>query len=343
MNDIFISYRREGGATTARLICKALEDKNFRCFFDSESLSFGSFADSIKDNLNNSRNFILILTPGALDRCDSTDDWVRQEIALALDLYKSRKIKRIIPVFTNGVTGFPPDLAPEIRAITEQNAVELNHKDFEANFSRLLERIHHEKRDQLLNHFLNLHDESNSQDLEDLHGTFKTCLSPPQQIQALKSSIKMHWSGGTRALLGEYKESFLRDICAELGLNQDGGRETILSRVENWLLNQQHEDPDRAVSKRILERYIHNIYSISLPTLCNQLGLKVDRRSPSQMRDSLSNRVDLELDFSSLYIEQLKIIACEALGEDKVQGCKRKELIDILTKAYERGRNDMDS
>lgn len=49
MNDIFISYRREGGATTARLICRALEEKRFKCFFDSDSLTFGSFADNIKE------------------------------------------------------------------------------------------------------------------------------------------------------------------------------------------------------------------------------------------------------------------------------------------------------
>lgn len=342
MNDIFISYRREGGATTARLICKTLEDKNFRCFFDSESLSFGSFADSIKDNLKNSRNFILILTPGALDRCDSSDDWVRQEIALALDLYKSEKIKRIIPVFTNGVTGFPADLPPDISSIAEQNAIELNHKDFEANFSRLLDRLHHEKRDLLANHFLYLHAEDDPEDLENLHQTFKDCLPPEQQMHSLKSSIKMHWNGEASKLLGDYNESFLRQLSERLGINQDGGHETLLNRIENWLLSDQHEDANRVISKKILERYIHNV-SWRLTTLCDQLELRVDRRSPQKMRNALSHRLDLELDFSDLHIDYLKNIACEALGADKAQGCKKKELIELLTAAYERGRKDMDS
>lgn len=342
MNDIFISYRREGGATTARLICKALEDKNFRCFFDSESLSFGSFADSIKDNLRNSRNFILILTPGALDRCNSTDDWVRQEIALALKLYKSEQIKRIIPVFTNGVTGFPTDLPADISHITEQNAVELNHKDFEANFSRLLERIHHEKRDQLVNNFLDLHEEGDPDDLEILHKTFTACLSSEDQARALKSSIKMHWRGEVETLLDIYNESTLRDLSQRLGINQDGGHATLVSRIENWLLHDQHDDPNRAISKKILECYIHNLPS-QLALLCDQLELNVDRRSPTKMRNLLSQRLDLELDFTFPYFETLKTIAYEALGEDAVKGHKRKELIDILTSAYERGRNGMDS
>lgn len=341
MNDIFISYRREGGATTARLICKALEDKNFRCFFDSESLSFGSFADSIKENLKNSRNFILILTPGALDRCVSPEDWVRQEIAIALDFYKSGQIKRLIPIFTNGVSSFPADLPDDIRSISEQNAVELNHKDFEVNFSRLLERIHHEKRDQLANHFLDLHEKNNSDDLEYLHQTFSACLSPEEQMHALKSSIKMHWRGDVMDLLGDYSEPLLRELGDRLGINQNGGKETLLNRINNWLLSDQHEDPNKEISKKILERYIHNV-QWRLTTLCDQLDLKVDRRSPKKMSNALSHRLDLELDFSAPSVDALKSIACEALGADIAQGCKKKEIIDLLTAAYERGRHDMD-
>ncbi|MBP64042.1 MAG: hypothetical protein CMJ62_21165 [Planctomycetaceae bacterium] len=338
MNDIFISYRREGGATTARLICKALEEKNFRCFFDSESLSFGSFADNIKENLRNSPNFILVVTPGSLDRCISPDDWVHQEIALALKLYKSRKIQRIIPIFANGTTGFPDNLPPEISAIAEQNAIELNHKDFEANFSRLIERIYHEKRDQLLNCFLDQHLEGDSQHLEFLHETFKGCLSPTQQMHALKTNIKMHWKGGVQTLLDDYHDSFLRDLCIMLNLNQEGGRDTILRRIEHWLTNEQHEDPDATVSNNILKCYINEASSWELGRLCDQLGVKVDKRSPSKMRETLSNRLELELDFASLHIQDLKTIAGAALGEDRIERCKKQELVDLLTDAYQRGR-----
>lgn len=341
MNDIFISYRREGGATTARLICKALEEKKFRCFFDSESLSFGSFADNIKENLRNSPNFILIVTPGSLDRCISKDDWVRQEIAMALDLYKSHKIQRIIPIFANGVTGFPANLPSDISAIAEQNAIELNHKDFEANFSRLIERIYHERRDQLLNYFLDQHEEVDSQDLEFLHDTFKNCLSTTQQMQALKSSIKMHWDGNPRVLLDDYYDSFLRELCRMLKLNQEGGKETILNRIEQWLTNEQHEDSDATVSQNILKCYIDNI-PWELGQLCDQLDIKIDKRSPSKMRQILSNRLDLELDFSALSIQDLKTIAGAALGEDRIERRKKQELVDLLTDTYQRGRSETD-
>ncbi len=341
MNDIFISYRRDGGATTARLICKALEEENFRCFFDSESLSFGSFAENIKENLKNSPNFILIVTPGSLDRCISSDDWVRQEIAMALELYKSQKIKRIIPIFANGATGFPDNLPPDISAIAEQNAIELNHKDFDANFSRLIERIYHEKRDQLLNYFIDQHKESNSEHLEFLHGTFRTCLSPSQQMHALKTNIKMYWKGDIQTLLDDYHDSFLRDLCVTLKLNQEGGRDTIFRRIEYWLTNEQHEDSDATVSQKILECYI-NEASWDLVRLCDQLDIRVDRRSPSKMRQILSNRLELELDFASLRIQHLKAIAGAALGEDRIEMCRKQELVDLLTDTYQRGRSETD-
>lgn len=337
MNDIFISYRREGGSTTARLICKMLEGAGFRCFFDSESLSFGSFADSIKDNLRTSRNFILIVSPGAFDRCHSADDWVRQEIALALELHRAEKI-RIIPLFTNGVTGFPADLPADIRAIAEQNGVELNHKNFDSDFTSLLEQIHHEKRDQLVNQFLDLHEDKES--LENLIDTFTKCLSVEEQLQALKNSIKAHWDGNIRALIGEYHESTLRQLCTQLGIHQEGGHEALLGRVEKWLRHDQPDAPDSVISKNILESYL-NQCSGSLTILCDELDLKVDRRSPQKMRNMLAGRLDLELNFYELSFETLKSIAHEALGEDVAEGLKKKELIETLTAAYERGRHDL--
>ena len=340
MNDIFISYRREGGSTTARLICKMLESAGFRCFFDSESLSFGSFADSIKENLRSSRNFILILSPGALDRCQSQDDWVRQEIALALELHRTEQIKRIIPLFTNGVTGFPTDLPVDIRAITEQNAVELNHKDFDSNFARLLERTHHEKRDKLINQFLDLHVDSD--DLENLLETFSECLSPEQQLHALKNSIKTHWEGNIELLLGGYSDSFLRVLCSKLGIHEEGGQDALLERIEEWVKHDKLDSPHRVVSKSILNSYMTHC-SGSLSSLCDQLALKVDKRSPQAMREMLTGRLELELNFHSPSLPMLKNIANEALGEDVTHGLRRRELIEMLTATYERGRQEEES
>lgn len=345
MNDIFISYRREGGSTTARLICKMLEDFGFRCFFDSESLSYGSFAENIKDNLENSRNFLLILTPGALDRCQSPTDWVRQEIEIAITLYKAGKIKRIIPLFTNGVTGFPENLPTDIKEISEQNAIELNHKDFDSNLSRLRERIHHEKRDQLINYFLDLHEEYDANDTECLDlllQTFTESLSKKEQLHALKNSLKLYWNGNVSALLEKYDETTLRDICAKFSINEEGGHEALINNIDNWLSNKMPDDPRKVISNKILECYLQNHPGL-LSLFCDQLELKEDKRSPQKMRNALAGRIDLELDFNSLSVQELKSIGYKSLGEDKVNGLKRKELLNLIHATYVQGRQELDN
>jgi len=38
---IFISYRRDGGDVTAKLICEALKNRGFTVFYDYDSISGG--------------------------------------------------------------------------------------------------------------------------------------------------------------------------------------------------------------------------------------------------------------------------------------------------------------
>ena len=44
---IFISYRRDGGDVTAKLICEALKNRGFSVFYDFDSL-LGGYFDSRK-------------------------------------------------------------------------------------------------------------------------------------------------------------------------------------------------------------------------------------------------------------------------------------------------------
>lgn len=85
--DIFISYRRSSGSELASLLSLRLSWKNYKIFFDVESLRAGNFGDGLMENVQQSRNFILVLTPNALDRClDDPEgkDWVRKEIEMAI-------------------------------------------------------------------------------------------------------------------------------------------------------------------------------------------------------------------------------------------------------------------
>ena len=90
-NDIFISYRRDGGFEVARLVHDALTKRGYRVFLDVESLRSGPFNKQL-DVIDSAQDFVLILSKNALDRCKNEGDWVREEI---LEAIKSNK--NIIP------------------------------------------------------------------------------------------------------------------------------------------------------------------------------------------------------------------------------------------------------
>ena len=83
--DAFISYRRDSGYYLARLVRDQLESRGISAFLDLEELRSGEFNQKLYEAIKNSKNFILILPKGALDRCVHEDDWVRKEIFYAID------------------------------------------------------------------------------------------------------------------------------------------------------------------------------------------------------------------------------------------------------------------
>lgn len=94
--DIFISYRRSS-YDTANLIATRLKSVGYSVFFDMETLRSGKFNEQLYNVIENCIDFLLVLPPGALDRCVNEDDWVRLEIQHAM----AHK-KNIIPVMLNG-------------------------------------------------------------------------------------------------------------------------------------------------------------------------------------------------------------------------------------------------
>ena len=87
--DMFISYRRDGGESTAKILRDKLTELGYSVFFDVESLRSGDFNKKLYEVIEGCRDFILVLSPGALDRCVNEDDWVRLEIEHALEKEKN--------------------------------------------------------------------------------------------------------------------------------------------------------------------------------------------------------------------------------------------------------------
>ena len=86
--DIFISYRRVGGADKARILKTELEARGYKVFLDFDELKDGVFDKRIMDAIDSSPIFMFLLTPNSLERCLNDDDWVRKEIEYAVDNHK---------------------------------------------------------------------------------------------------------------------------------------------------------------------------------------------------------------------------------------------------------------
>ena len=79
--DCFISYRRSNGSQLASLLKVHLELRGFSVFIDVERLEAGKFDNNLLNSIRQAQNFILVLTPSALDRCIQDydqKDWVHK-------------------------------------------------------------------------------------------------------------------------------------------------------------------------------------------------------------------------------------------------------------------------
>ena len=131
--DLFISYRRDGGEVTARILRDSLTELGYRVFFDVESLRSGAFNTKLYSVIDECNDFILVLSPNALDRCKNQDDWVRREIEYALE-----KKKNVVPILLRNFE-FPDDLPLSLKDLPHQNGLVANLEYYDAFLGKLQE------------------------------------------------------------------------------------------------------------------------------------------------------------------------------------------------------------
>ena len=120
--DIFISYRRDGGADIARQIQLVLENYGYKVFLDYDSANTDSFEKKIKSGIAEASIFLFVLSNGSLGRCCNDGDWVRKEIEYAFELQKD-----IVPVNPDREFGDFPNDCPELvrKALGQHTFVEI--------------------------------------------------------------------------------------------------------------------------------------------------------------------------------------------------------------------------
>lgn len=96
-----------------------------------ESLRSGDFNTKLYSVIEECTDFILILSPDALNRCQNEDDWVRREVEYALE-----RGKNIIPVMLRGFE-FPGNLPPSLEQLRFKNGIPASTEFFEAFIQKL--------------------------------------------------------------------------------------------------------------------------------------------------------------------------------------------------------------
>lgn len=126
--DIFISYRRDGGAQYARILQLMLIQRGYKVFLDYDELRDGTFSDRIKAAIKAAPVFMPVLSTGSMARCANEDDWVGKEILLAV-----QEGKHFVPIDPDRTFDGVPKGVPTII----KEAIEGNQHS-EVSFGQLL-------------------------------------------------------------------------------------------------------------------------------------------------------------------------------------------------------------
>ncbi|HLU10262.1 MAG TPA: TIR domain-containing protein [Oceanobacillus sp.] len=135
---VFISYRRSTSRHLARSIFMDLREHGWDAFFDVNTIDSGAFDHIILNQIGARAHFVLVLSPGALERCVHEDDWLRREIEEAIRLKRN-----VVPIVEEGFS-FERELdylPPHLHVLSRYNALPLVHYYFDAAMDMLRNRF----------------------------------------------------------------------------------------------------------------------------------------------------------------------------------------------------------
>lgn len=137
--DVFISYRRSGGAIKAELMKAVLRQRGFqdeRIFMDTYSLPVGNYREELKKAIHESNNMIVLITKGCFDGLSAESNWV-------LELEEAvRCRKNIIPVYFDDITDISNESLPEsIKDFPLANAVLYSQYYAKASYDKICDFI----------------------------------------------------------------------------------------------------------------------------------------------------------------------------------------------------------
>jgi tetratricopeptide (TPR) repeat protein len=135
---VFISYRRSVSRYIARAIFEHLRNHRYDVFLDVENIDSGDWATIILNQIAARAHFLIILTPGTLDRCSEPKDMVRREIERAIELKRN-----IIPILIDeyDFDAARPHMIGKLSGLDQYNALRLPYDFFDESMERLRSRF----------------------------------------------------------------------------------------------------------------------------------------------------------------------------------------------------------
>ena len=135
-NQIFISYKRKGGGDFAYMLYDRLTSSGYDVFMDIRSMNKCDFTVEIENNIKHCTDFVIILSPGALDKCNDTNDWLYKELDTALKYRNAGRDINIIGIMRQGFE-FPKNLPEKFKFLEKENCVHFHNDYFESALIKL--------------------------------------------------------------------------------------------------------------------------------------------------------------------------------------------------------------
>lgn len=132
--DVFICYRRDKDAETAKRLQDILAGKGYRVFCESDPFSSGEFNRELLGIIERCTDFLMILSPGALDRDDNIDEWIR----VRMELSCAMRGKKNVIALTDDHFVYPEELPEDILSLREKKQLRFVPVNFDAVVKDLL-------------------------------------------------------------------------------------------------------------------------------------------------------------------------------------------------------------
>ncbi|MCZ6513416.1 MAG: TIR domain-containing protein [Nitrospinae bacterium] len=129
----FISYRRETGSIMARIVQSELKKRGHLSFLDVDDLGPKQFGERLLREIESVPNFVVVLSPGSMDRCEEHEDWLRREIAHAI-----MTDRNIVPLIVDEFQ-YPTkkEIPDDLEELLHHNGITYSHEYFDATFDKL--------------------------------------------------------------------------------------------------------------------------------------------------------------------------------------------------------------